>query len=416
MIGDDHLLRILSSGDVAANEFYYCKQNIKPCLLTFHDKYKAACKDTQNPNSNYDVEWLKVSALDKVYFHMCEIEQQAPSTVFEVKDLERMYIDLLQCHDIIVSSHVSRFSELLIARHQELEKQNIGKKIVVYFKGTADAFLSDFLSAPSSFLHSMHELVMSLRKILSSKLNKFNGCFEEDCQAKSVPIELLTLTSMLIDGPFIHNRNFSQPALTISQLILTNFRNKPQSNFQHGHQKNTRNHKSPVHIYIALKLYSTVRSKTLIDHMFQLGICSSYDRILEVTKSLSDDLANRYKHDGVFCPSKLKKGVFTMIAKDNCDLNATSSAATMHYHGTSMTVMQCPTKDKNGEKIPKPIIHASKTARKKVLCLPSSYVETKPIYFPKGPLYAPKCEFQIYMMMKNFTLKSVCTKSPGLKK
>ena len=237
MIGDDHLLRILSSGDVAANEIYYHKQNIKPCLLTFHNKYKAACKDTQDPNSNYDVEWLKVSALDKVYFHMCEMEQQAPSTVFELKDLERMYIDLLQCHDIIVSSHVSCFSELLIARHQELEKQNIGKKIVVYFKGTADAFLSDALSAPSSFLRSMHELVMPLRKILSSKLNKFIGSFEEDCQAKSVPIELLTLISMLIDGPFIHNRNFSQPALTISQLFLTNFRNKPQSNFQHGHQK-----------------------------------------------------------------------------------------------------------------------------------------------------------------------------------
>ena len=391
-IGDDCLLRILSCGDVTANEIYYHKKNIKPCLSTFHNKYKAACKDTQDHNSNYDVEWLKVSVLDKVYFHMCEMEQQVPSTVFEVKDLERMYIDLLQCHDIIVFSHVSRFAELLIARHDELEKRNIGKKIVVYFKGTADAFLSDALSAPSFFLRSMHELVMPLRKIFSSKSNDFDGSFEEDCQTRSVPIELLTLISMLIDGPFIHNRNFSQPALTISQLIMSNFRQKPHNNFQHTHQRTNVNHETPVHLYIALKLYSTVRSKTLIDHMFHLGICSSYDRVLEVTKSLSDDSTKQYKHDGVFCPSKLKKGVFTIIAKDNCDLNATSSTATMHYHGTSMTVMQCPTRDKTGEKIPKPIIHPRKTASKKVLCLPSSYVETKPVYFPKGPLYAPKCE------------------------
>ena len=205
-------------------------------VSTFH-KYKAACKDTQDHNSNYDVEWLKVSVLDKVYFYMCEMEQQAPSTVFEVKDLERMYIDLLQCHDIIVSSHVSRFSELLIARHDELETRNIGKKIVIYFKGTADAFLSDALSAPSSFLRSMHELVMHLRRILSSKSNDFDGSFEEDCQTRSVPIELLTLISMLIDGPFIHNRNFSQPALTISQVIFNDFRKKTQGNFQHGHKK-----------------------------------------------------------------------------------------------------------------------------------------------------------------------------------
>ena len=130
---------------------------------------------------------------------------------------------------------------------------------------------------------------MPLRKILSSKLNNFDGSFEEDCQTRSVPIELLTLISMLIDGPFIHNRNFSQPALTISQLIMSNFRQKAHNTFQHTHQRTNVNHETPVHLYIALKLYSTVRSKTLIDHMFHLGICSSYDRVLEVTKSLSDD-------------------------------------------------------------------------------------------------------------------------------
>ena len=32
------------------------------------------------------------------------------------------------------------------------------------------------------------------------------------------------------------------------------------------------------------------------------------------------------------------------------------------------------------------------TASKKVLHLPSSYTETKAVYFHKGPLFSPKCE------------------------
>ena len=74
-IGDDHLLRILSSGDVASNEIYYHKQNIKPCLLNFHNRYNAACKETHNLENYNDAEWLKISTLDKFYFHICEIEQ-----------------------------------------------------------------------------------------------------------------------------------------------------------------------------------------------------------------------------------------------------------------------------------------------------------------------------------------------------
>ena len=58
------------------------------------------------------------------------MEQQALPTVFEMEDL-----------DIIVSSHISRFSELLIARYHELEKRNvIKKKIAVSLMTTADDF------------------------------------------------------------------------------------------------------------------------------------------------------------------------------------------------------------------------------------------------------------------------------------
>ena len=128
-IGDDHLIRILSSGDVASNEFFYHKENIKPCLPNFHKKYQTECKNANDTVNEDDTDWLKSCALDKVYFYMYESEIQKKSSMFIVKDLENMYIDLLQCHNITVSSHVSRFSEDLITRYESLEKKKLINKL-----------------------------------------------------------------------------------------------------------------------------------------------------------------------------------------------------------------------------------------------------------------------------------------------
>ena len=35
-----------------------------------------------------------------------------------------------------------------------------------------------------------------------------------------------------------------------------------------------------------------------------------------------------------------RKGIFTVIAKDNIDLNSSSSTAISHCHGTSMSILQ----------------------------------------------------------------------------
>ena len=45
-IDDNDLIRILSSGDIASNEIFYHKENIKPSLANFHRKYQTECKNT----------------------------------------------------------------------------------------------------------------------------------------------------------------------------------------------------------------------------------------------------------------------------------------------------------------------------------------------------------------------------------
>ena len=47
-------------------------------------------------------------------------------------------------------------------------------------------------------------------------------------------------------------------------------------------------------------------------------------------------------------PNPLRKSIFTVVAKDNIDFNATSSTAVKYFYGTSMTVMQFPSAENLG--------------------------------------------------------------------
>ena len=95
-----------------------------------------------------------------------------------------------------------------------------------------------------------------------------------------------------------------------------------------------------VTIYTGLKLYSTVRSRTLIDHLFQLGLCISYDRILSITKSLYESLRETFHKHCIFLPGNLRKGCFVVSVKDNIDKNASVNLAPSHFHGTGISLLQ----------------------------------------------------------------------------
>ena len=74
----------------------------------------------------------------------------------------------------------------------------------------------------------MRDVVRPLHKLMAEKKNSFNGTFDIDCQLKSIPIQLLTLVNMLSDGPAC--TTVSQASLSITHLILPNFKQAPGCN------------------------------------------------------------------------------------------------------------------------------------------------------------------------------------------
>ena len=106
---------------------------------------------------------------------------------------------------------------------------------------------------------------------------------------------------------------------------------------------------TPVVIYVSAKIFSILRSKTLIEHFFMLGESMPYSRILDITKDIADCILQQYERDKVFLPKILRELLFTIIAKDNVDLNSSSNPAAGHYHGTSMTILQFPLSTYSGK-------------------------------------------------------------------
>ena len=224
--------------------------------------------------------------------------------------------------------------------------------------------------------------------------NKFVGVFSAGCQRDSVPIELLTLISMLVDGVGIDNEGFSQEALTISQLIMYNFKNKKVCQGERGRRQKC--YETPLPTYISLKMYATVRSKSLIDSLFSLGICLPYKRILDITKEIAEKELKKYELNGCFIPHNTILNIPTIIAKDNIDLNARSTIVKSHFHGISMSVLQIPSRFNPGVIQEHNLDECTRTPHhsKKIPKLPSQYTEFKELpYYDKSPLYSPASGF-----------------------
>ena len=89
----------------------------------------------------------------------------------------------------------------------------------------------------------------------------------------------------------------------------------------YSHRHHIKDCETSSNIYVGLKIYSMVRSRTLIQYLFDLGICISYDRVLSITKSLYEQLQSSYDEHGIFIPRNSRKGCFVMLVKDNIEKN-----------------------------------------------------------------------------------------------
>ena len=194
-----------------------------------------------------------------------------------------------------------------------------------------------------------------------------------------MPKSLLQLISSLIDGTYASNE-YSQEVVTVAQLITSHAsrsRRKRVPDFLSEVLdklvacRHSKNRETPIMLCNSLNIYMTNRSRKLLDHFFHLGICVSYDRVLEITKNIYENLRLPYFSHNRWFPDILKKGLFTVLMKDNIDVNARSNIVSSHYHGASISVIQYVTENSTGlDFLETDISQAVSLKSKRLLLLP----------------------------------------------
>ena len=182
-----------------------------------------------------------------------------------------------------------------------------GKEFVL-IRNTANIFRN----TPFENALAFERLIKRLQKNMSTGSDEFTGSFQPNCQRSAVPSSLLAVVNLLLYGSSgIRDCKATQPALSISQLILFNFKERIPSGQIVRHHK-TR--EPPLSIYMALSTYSKSRSKDCVDDMHRLGLSISSNRLMEVTSALAQTVIKIAEEEKVLCPPTFRRGLFTVGA------------------------------------------------------------------------------------------------------
>ena len=137
---------------------------------------------------------------------------------------------------------------------------------------------------------------------------------------------------MILGGADIQTQSSNmveaQTTLSISQLIVFNSTKRRRSSEKSPSLYHSAEREPPLAVYLGMMTHAETRKKALVDDLYHLGLSISYDRVLEISTQMGNNVCALYESEEVVCPPKLNKKVFTTAAVDNIDHNPSSSTAT----------------------------------------------------------------------------------------
>lgn len=369
---DTEILSKISSGDLIAIESKYHLA----CLVKYRNKYRSFLRE-HNSSENDERERNKARAFAELVAYI-ETSLEDGIYLYKLSELHYLYVQRLKELNEDINVNKTRLKDKLLDYFADmgLQEQTDGKNKILVFPEGMQQMLKDALHDHDYENEAIlfTKVAKIVREELFSVNTEFNGCFERGCQDALTPITNL-LISMLMYGPNIEGApEYSQACLTVSQLLLFNFKKKGQTaNHRHSTKR-----EPPLPIYIGLNLHTQTRSRNLIDQMSKLGISATYERICQVENNLALSVCHQFESESIVCPSNLRKGLFTVGALDNIDHNPTSTTAEGSFHGTGISVIQFPTQETAGISREVCAYEAYKSSKQKP-SLPESYTNVQVI-------------------------------------
>ena len=296
---------------------------------------------------------------------------------------------------------MAEFTLLILANVPGLQAHKKGRDFFLAFNDEVATALQqacerDFNNEAMTLLK---ETRIIRREMLDTK-SKFNRTFNNSCQQEFVPESLKTLIEMILGRPDIKTQSSdmtkAQTSLSISQLMFFNAtRRRRDSDTTGASYYHSRDREPPLPIYLGLMTHAKTRKCTLVDKLYNLGLSISYDRVLELSTDMGNSVCACFESEGVICPPKLLKGVFTTAAVDNIDHKTSSVTAQGAFPGTGISLLQHPTSfSAPGEEREVMSIDNQPSKTKRLARLPDYYTAVRPVILPKNepdvsPLQGP---------------------------
>ena len=294
---------------------------------------------------NSKTAYLRAVALEKSIRFLKELSYEHPDCPVEVSRVMDNFNYFLEREGFPPQNQITRFGNLILEHsHDEfsIDKNKHGRNVFIlkneFVKATA---AEPYFDSSVRFLKDAHKVVTTIRSLIGKTNLKFDVTFD---QVNSVPQELISLVGMLIEDN-CSPKNASHSILSVAQMIVYNFKKSTRKEKETCDQNISKNqltkYETPVVSYISLKLYSSVRSKHLVQKLHEIGICVSYNRVVQLLTGWANTALQVYNEDNKVIPLNLRKFVFTVFTKDNIGKNSSSNTSTKHFHGTSICAFQC---------------------------------------------------------------------------
>ena len=132
-------------------------------------------------------------------------------------------------------------------------------------------------------------------------------------------------------------------------------------------------------MYLGLLVHAETREKGLVDKPCDFGLSISYNRVLEISIEMGNNVGEQFQAEKVVCPSNLKLKLFITSAVNNIYNNPSSTTATGSLHSTAISLFQHPTKENQGREQVLVQPPPDQPTSHGIALLPRQYVEVPPV-------------------------------------
>ena len=346
---DKSLLAKLSAEDLIAQDDAQYHLN---CLNSLYNR----ARETKSSEDFYRDRMNHGLAFAELVSYIEETRMNTLVTpIFKLSDLVTLHRTRLEQleNNVVRRVHSSGRKKRILAYFLDMKPHKQGRDIILVSNECVGHALRKACEhdADDEAVH-LARAAKIVRRDMHKMKNQFAGSFEPNSKQESVPMSLLQLVAMVLNGPNIKVQSSSstipQPVLTISQLLTSNSIIRRRENQHTLRTKRSQVRETPLLIYLGILVHTKTHKRELVDRLYELGLSISYDRVLTILVELGDNICHYYKMQKAVYLTELKGGLFTTEGVDNIDHNPSSTNSHDSFHETGILLFQHPDQEFSG--------------------------------------------------------------------